>query len=185
MKITRRSVIIASACIVLIVLLLLYLGYIKWGALPFAARQALENGEKFELLSLEPTIQRTNTPDSFHGWKILGRTQIPDQTKRAEIVKEFISGVHHTSPFHCFDPRHGIRVRWKGVNHDFVICFHCRQIEWYCGSNEPKWILITGDPESAFDAILKRARIPLAPKDMMATQGLENSKHETDGKSEE
>jgi len=184
MKIIRRNVIIASACSVLIVLLLLYLVYVKWGALPFAARQALENGEEFELLSLEPTS--TDRDDSFHHWKILGTMQINDLATRKAIIEEFVAGVsRNVSAYSCFDPRHGIRVTWKGVTHDFVICFHCQQIEWYHGSHEAKWILITGDPESAFDAILKRAGIPLAPKDMMATEDLENGTQGTDGNPEE
>lgn len=181
MRVTVGRAIIAVICVVLLISILLYLRYTKWGALPYAARQALENGEEFELLSLEPTILRKDGKDAFHRWKILGRMQITNQTARSAIVREFVSGVGYRAPYNCFDPRHAIRVTWKGVTHDFVICFECQQVEWFRGADESKWILINGDPEPPFDSILRRNGIPLAPKDMMTTYETEKDTSGSEG----
>ena len=144
--------------------------------MPASARAALESAEKLELFSLDPDRhQRIDEADDqkaaagthFHGWKVLGSTQLTDRLERSKIIQMFQKGVDESgdAAASCFIPRHGIRVVANGKTVDFVICFQCFRVEWFeDDQHRQAEILIARSPEPAFDRALKQAGVPLAPK---------------------
>ena len=144
--------------------------------MPPGARAALESADKLELFSLDPDRhQRIDEADDqksaagthFHGWKVLGSTQLTDRLERSKIIQMFQKGVDESgdAAASCFIPRHGIRVVANGKTVDFVICFQCFQVEWFeDDQRRQEEILIARSPEPAFDRALKQAGVPLAPK---------------------
>lgn len=133
--------------------------------LPDAAENALSTGTDFVLFSLDPEEQKNrDESQGFHGWKVLGSTQIQDHATRTKLLTAFRSGAEENdgSAAGCFDPRHGIRVEHDGKTFDFVICFTCDSVLWYVDDKkEPEAILITDSPRSVFDGVLKAAKVPL------------------------
>ena len=61
--------------------------------IPESARAALEKADRFELLSIDPDRQQEKTKDDFHGWKVLGKTQIKDADTRKKLVAALKKGV--------------------------------------------------------------------------------------------
>src|SRR5262245_16519710 len=99
--------------------------------LPLAQAAALDNGQHFELLSLDPMERDVEGDGSFHKWKVLGKTAIDDDTRKS-LVAAFRKGVAEGGPVaSCFKPRHGIHVEHDGHTYDFVICFECLWGEVY------------------------------------------------------
>jgi hypothetical protein len=129
-------------------------------------RALLEEAEQFELLSISPNRPKDKPKDAFHGWQVLGKTTVKDAETRKKLVAAFKKGVeeNHGTMALCFSPRHGIRVTQNGKTADFVICFQCYQVKVIVGDKQWKDFLITKSPESTFDAVLKEAKVPLAPK---------------------
>ena len=134
--------------------------------IPDNALAALEHGETFEILSLEPgTHWQSNV--KFHGYKVLGQTTITNDQTRAELVAALKKGVEENkgASGNCFKPRHGIRVNYKGSPVDFVICFECLQVYVFSEGQERNKFLVTKSPEPVFNRVLIGAGILLAPKD--------------------
>ncbi len=63
----------------------------------------------------------------------------------------------------CFQPRHSIRAEHKGQTVDFLICFECRPIHVFVGGKKAV-VYTTDSPQDAFDAVLKKANVPLGPR---------------------
>jgi len=133
--------------------------------LPIAASTALRKASTFELFSLEPS-EGEKVPDSsnFHGWTILGSTAITDVNIRDRVLDALEAGVAENDgrAAGCFDPRHGIRVKYKGEQHDFVICFRCYSGHWYTNGKRNETFWPTNSPQPTFDRVLKNASVPLA-----------------------
>src|SRR5262249_3205646 len=119
-----------------------------------------------ELLSLSPGRPQQKPKDTFHGWELLGKTTVNDAETRTKLVAAFKKGVDENKGVvaACFNPRHGIRVTHDGRTVDFVICFECFSVQVFAGDKQTKGFLITDSPASAFDSVLKEAKVPLAPK---------------------
>src|SRR5262245_33583320 len=105
--------------------------------IPEIARVALEKADEFELLSILPDHQQEKPKDDFHGWKVLGRTQIKNADTRKKLVAALEKGVGENDGIiaNCFNPRHGIRATHEGKTVDFVICFECFQVYLYADGN--------------------------------------------------
>ncbi len=97
------------------------------GKVPFTGSVPLHKGTDFELFSLDADHDHKSPGGGFHDWKILGTTKITDAAVRAALVDAFDEGVenHDGSAAACFNPRHGIRVKYVGKSVDFLICFEC------------------------------------------------------------
>ena len=133
--------------------------------LPRELHEALEKGERFELLSLRPArVERTEGAFNFHGWEVIGRTWVRDAALRKKIVASYKAGVEENQGFggSCFRPRHGIRVTEKGRVTDFIICFECYQTQVYVDDRPLKALLVTRSPEAVFNQSLKDAKLPLS-----------------------
>lgn len=136
-------------------------------SMPEEAKQALQNAESFEFYSLHPDRLKEETDnETFHNWKVLGKTTIEAEETRNTLINAMVKGVNASdgSVAGCFNPRHGIRVKHKGKTHDFVVCFECLQIQWFVDSEKQNGFLTTESPQRTFDKILKEADVPLPPK---------------------
>lgn len=130
--------------------------------IPLAAKAILEQADEFELLSLAPRLLREPGKGTFHGYKVLGSTQVRDAGTRGRLVTALEKGIaaNEGTIGACFNPRHGIHVK-KGKEYaDFVICFECLQIEIY-GTAQGR-VLTMGSPQGIFNQVLKDAKVPLS-----------------------
>lgn len=101
-------------------------------ALSLDAQRVLAAGEPFILYSLdyaEPTNPETG-PD-FHGYRIVGQTQVTNARTRADLLGALYGGIGKGDPQACFMPRHGIRAGHGKQTVDLLICFECDRIEIY------------------------------------------------------
>ena len=122
-------------------------------ALPFT------KGQLF-LYSLDPKGgigYAVNNDQVFHGFTILGKTQIMDETDKAALVRDFAKGIgENTNTFGaCFNPRHGLRLVVGSNTYDFVICFHCLSVMTY-GFNQNQGFLVSNSPNDAFNGFLNK-----------------------------
>jgi len=124
---------------------------------------ALEHGEEFELLSLEPTEGQADDESRFRKWKVLGKTALDEDT-RLKLVAAFKQGVAENAGVHaaCFIPRHGIQVRHGGKVFNLVICFECMWARTYIDAQEINYIDVSRSPQPVFDDALIRGSVPLA-----------------------
>lgn len=134
--------------------------------MPAELRIALEKGTEFELFSLRPANpDNPIPPDSFHDETILGKTMVKDAEARNRLVTALKKAVYESQGAPgCFNPRHGIRVTYKGRTVDLVICFECWQVMAYVGDERVKGFMVHESPQAVFDEILKEANVPLAEK---------------------
>ena len=130
---------------------------------PEEIRAFLEEGERFELLSLSPA-RGAKGGDNFHDWHVLGRMTVTDSDTRRKIVAAFKNGIEGSdgAVAACFNPRHGIRAIRNGRTADFVICFECLQTRMYVDDKQKELVTTTRSPEPVFDGALKAAGLPLA-----------------------
>ena len=149
------------------------------GDLSSVAVAALDAPDTFYLYSLDPVHidlkralpqtpqEATNTVKSlelFHGYEVLGKTEVANLRLRKELVDAFKRGIEEGkgSPPACFDPRHGIRVVKSGLTVDFVICFECDTVMEVMSST--RHLRVSYSPRDIFNKALKMADLPLAPE---------------------
>jgi hypothetical protein len=136
--------------------------------LPQETKKVLEKGERFLLLSLDPTHPDSRQAPSpqpkemFHDYAVLGKTEISDAVIRAELLRALYKGIADSDGVvaACFNPRHGISATLGSETVDLVICFECLSIETHAKMG--KNVLTTRSPEPTFNRALKRARLPVA-----------------------
>lgn len=173
---TKRRDIIRLLLLMIISALLLFVAYEKLrSGIPAELMTALRQGEKFELLSLDPelaAIKEARTGEEFsnkcRGWIVLGSTLIDDDSIRKRLIGTLDAGAkeNRTAAAGCFNPRHAIRVVRQGKVIDFVICFECLQVLVYEGEDKDhtQYFLVSQTPQSVFDDVLKNAGIPLSAR---------------------
>lgn len=132
--------------------------------IPEPARTALEGADQLELLSIDPSRRRETSADDFHGWRVLGRTQVQDADARKRLAAALRKGAGESdgSVAACFSPRHGVRATHAGKTVDLVICFECLQVKVYSADEPDGSFLTAGSPQPVFDQILREAGVPLA-----------------------
>ena len=129
--------------------------------IPPQAKNALHNAEKFELLSIDPSVRQKS--NSFLGWKILGKVSLKGQ-KRENILNAFEDGVSENSNMMaiCFIPRHGIQVTHGGKTYKFAICFQCLRVLCMSEGQKEQRFLTSASPKKIFNSVLKKANVSLA-----------------------
>ncbi len=129
---------------------------------PGDTRKIFEHGDKWTLLSLDPR-RYSKGEEQFHGFRVMGKTQVSPEVKARLIASFYDAMVGDTTSALCFNPRHGIHAERNGEYIDFLICFQCAQYQTFPGQNARyKPIGAWGQP--AFDRALKDAGISLAAK---------------------
>ena len=162
----------------------------KHPALSKETRAILDGSDKFVLVSIDPTPPalendielvtnllasekkelpadkpqpKQDTRERFHGYPVLGRTEIKDPKRRNDLLSTLYKGVRkirHGIPA-CFEPRHGI-IATRGTNQvELVICFECEQIAEYADGNHA-WSLMSKEPRELFNRTLTEAGVPRA-----------------------
>lgn len=137
-------------------------------SLPPETRSVLDTGQTFILLSLDPTdplMRSKSAPppkETFHGYAVLGKTEIREEKQRADLLRALYKGIADSdgSVMACFKPRHGISVTFGDETVDLVICYECRWIETHAKAGRS--ILTTRSPEKTFNRALETAGLPVA-----------------------
>jgi hypothetical protein len=161
----------ASTC----VLLLLALISAGCSSSPQDEVRRLEKADLFELYSLEPladpnTYEMDYAPNGpgerLHGWRILGKTTVSDESTRRKLIDALKEGMDRGGPgSKCFYPRHAIRRMNDGKPVDLLICFECGNVALYRdGKHVGGYPHIAPNVRSTFDEALRKARLPLAKK---------------------
>jgi hypothetical protein len=136
--------------------------------IPDIVRTALEEGQEFELYSLDPKHRDEQAPTEFLRRKIIGKLPIKDEVTRKRIVEAFEEGVQNRPELaiSCFNPRHAIRVQDAGKTYYLSICFECENVYVFVDDQEKYsfYFRTAASPEPVFDKILKDAGVPLAQK---------------------
>jgi len=139
--------------------------------IPKEARVILAGAERFELFSLDPSLEgpggkRPTKPTGkrFHRVKVLGQTSVRDPATRKRLVSALREAVRPPTDAvpACFEPRHGLRATRQGKTADLVICFECTQAEVHLPDGKQEAFLLSDAPARLFNQVLRRARVPLA-----------------------
>lgn len=104
----------------------------------------------------------------LHGYRIIGKTPIKDQSALKQIMNELNRSAHDPTaePRACiFQPRLALQIESNDRHYDFLICFACRELEVYRDDE-----LIGGgafgaplDPEQ-MNSIFKQKGVATAPQ---------------------
>ncbi len=134
--------------------------------LPRAIDRELAKAGQLELLSLRPGSQSTKSAETFHGWEILGRSPVADESVKAGVLAAIRRGIAESdgSMHLCFEPRHGLRFTSGKLVVDLVICFECRQIQSYLNGREKPTASTSTSSEELLDQLLVDAKVQLADK---------------------
>ena len=127
------------------------------------AKAILAKPDQIELYSLYPELPpaEEKPKETFHGWKVLGKTVVKDAESQKKIlaVAETITAGTGAK---CFDPRHGIRVTSGGKSVDLIICFECSWVYVHLDKDDQAACLtIKRDQQPALNKILTDAKVPL------------------------
>ncbi len=131
------------------------------------SRQILEGSDHLFLYSLAAYGKPDETYEAgYFGdeWRSLGHVAIGDAKTKAALLAAFLDGIAQgKTRALCFEPRHGLRATRNGKTIDFVICFHCLQMQIYDGSTEnPPYVAISNAPKKFFDDLLSANGIALS-----------------------
>jgi hypothetical protein len=127
-------------------------------------KRILDEGDRFTVLSLDPMV-RASDKETFHGFHVLGKTEIRTRKERRELLRALYKGIAGAKGWAlgCFNPRHGIRSTLGGETVDLVICFECSGIRVYGkDSKESGGVLTSGSAAPTFNRTLERAGLPIA-----------------------
>jgi len=131
---------------------------------PDEVKAILDKADSFELYSLDPNFLK-DVKDGFHGFKVLGKTEVKEADTRKALVAATVKGAAENKGevARCFEPRHGIRLTRDKKTVDLVICFHCAQVRVYAHGAEKATgeFLTTNSPQPTFDMVLRDAKVPL------------------------
>lgn len=133
-------------------------------AFPGDARQVFEDSQQFMLLSLDPSdIGNYRGKNSFHGYRIMGQTQVSPRDK-SRLITALYNGIAENQDMvaTCFSPHHGIHAVLGTEYVDLVICFSCLQVAIYSNTKQ-SGTLVSKSPQPTFDSVLKGAGVPLSP----------------------
>jgi hypothetical protein len=128
--------------------------------------KALQSADTYEVLSLDPTDQSEEPADSFHGWRVLGRTVVNDTETRHKLNEALRKGAEEYPNYvsACFIPRHGVRVTHGEDVVDLAVCFECLHAEVFENNVRENGFPISEVPQAVFDELLRSKGIPLAAK---------------------
>src|SRR5688572_21008590 len=135
--------------------------------LPAEMVTVLKNGEKFEILSLNPTPasllekEGERVGETFHNYVVLGKTQIVDPKEREALLEALQKGIADSdgSMALCFNPRHGISATFGNKKTELVICFECLSMETHTAKGRGNGLTTTRSPQEQFDRSLEKAGI--------------------------
>ncbi|GAA0717277.1 hypothetical protein [Dokdonella soli] len=129
-------------------------------ALPADASRALESAKQIVLYSLEPWERPSKVEVTFHGYKVLGKTELDEShTATARGAFKSATAAWDGRIATCFDPRHALRIVSDGHVYDFLLCYACHQLEVYRDDAQVASIGATGSA-SVLNKLLADANVP-------------------------
>lgn len=136
----------------------------KENKLPDEVQAVLDKADEVEVLSLDPDKPKDKPKDDFHGYKVLGKTTVKKDDKKA-VVEAICKGIADSGlkTALCFNPRHGLRATHDGKTVELVICFECLFVEVFPGDRCSN-VRTTSTPQKVFDKVLTDAKVPLPGK---------------------
>jgi hypothetical protein len=132
--------------------------------IPEVVDRLFDKVNAFELYSLDPDDKAAGGgKGGFHGWKVLGKTEVKEAEARKRLVGALRLGAEDNFGMAaaCFIPRHGVRLKDGGKTVDLVICFQCLSVQVFVDGKQAKGFLTTKDPQKEYDAVLKAAGVKL------------------------
>ena len=118
-------------------------------------RGVLERPDGLEIFALHPYPHMpegaAEDGADFHGYRILGSTEVDDAAQRKVLIDLVAIGVDESdgTVAACFDPRHGLRVRQGDEVVDLVICFACLSMHLHGPGELQDSVTIDDSPEPA------------------------------------
>lgn len=112
------------------------------------------NGEDF------PSPDKPWKGETFHGFGVLGKAEVSSPSDRLAILAAAKKGIAQSNgeEAKCFWPHHGFSMVQNGKKVDYVICFHCLQLQRFM-DGAGKTIPTTSSPAATLDAQLVKAGI--------------------------
>jgi hypothetical protein len=100
--------------------------------------------------------------ETFHGFGVVGKTEIASASDRLAILTAVKRGIAQSdgSENKCFWPHHGVSLVQNGKTIEYVICFHCLQLQRFA-DGASKTIATTASPSDTLDDQLKKAGVPV------------------------
>lgn len=106
----------------------------------YAVQPALFGYNAGEDIGLIPDPGHDLSKGYFHSYKIIGQVDLTG-TDRGEELTAYLeeeASLPQGLIAGCFEPRHALRVVRDGQASDYLICFACKQFDWYEG-NDLHW----------------------------------------------
>jgi hypothetical protein len=75
-------------------------------------------------------------------------------------VQQGIDEGYRHPAFGCFEPHHGVRARRNGKTFDYVLCFHCGNVDEFV---DDRWVTeetMSWSAQGIIDKHLKAAGVP-------------------------
>jgi hypothetical protein len=122
-------------------------------SLPPQIREILEKAETFEILADLSNISRekgTLVPDTL--------VTVKDEKTKKEVLENFYSDAStEDSPAACYEPHHGIRVKYQDKTVEVEICFSCSRfiVKSSFGNFEGTIVRKNRKSEDFFEQIVK------------------------------
>lgn len=136
-------------------------------AFPNNTKTIFDKSDKFTLLSLDPSWDSLYTTGNniFHGFRILGQTEVKDNHVRQQLRRLYYDGLADTHfSAACFNPAHGIRTVKDGRTLDLLICFDCALVRVVVNGEKHGDVHWGSTQRAAFDEVLAKANVPLSRK---------------------
>ncbi|MDQ4122487.1 MAG: hypothetical protein M3209_13705 [Acidobacteriota bacterium] len=131
-------------------------------AFPADSYQIFLKAEKLTLYALKPERQ-TETAENFHGFQVVGKTEIDTVQHQRELKGAFIREMASAKSADCFNPRHGLRaIGENGKTIDLAISFECGKFVVYSDGANGEGAVKAENLEAPFNQILQNAGIEAA-----------------------
>lgn len=136
-------------------------------AFPGNSRTIFEQSDKFFLLSLDPSWDSLGKQGKniFHGFRILGKTEVKDGQVRQNLRRLYYDGIADKNfSAACFNPAHGIRATKGRSVLDLLICFHCSQVKVVFNGKDHGYVHWSSSHRAEFDEVLTQAKVAIQAK---------------------
>ncbi len=133
--------------------------------LPAGVKAALDKADTLLVFSLDPIEPKEKPKGHFHGWNVLGVTEV----KKPEARKALLAALHKgaaggTAAKKCFEPRHGLRAKVGDKTYDLVICYACGYMQVFTDDKQGDNVLTDNSSATALDKVLKDGKVPRPEK---------------------
>lgn len=121
--------------------------------------------EKLTLFALNPHYERggaESEEERFHGYRILGGSEIKEPERRAKLLNALkeVSLKTNDRAKCMFAPRHGLRTESAGKVWEYLICFECDTMYVFSGDLKEHRV-IPKAPADLFNRTLREEGLPV------------------------